>query len=99
MHKLLAITRTFISKYWVIFFIFFCAAAFELSSLQSREKLLLLSQQLADLQGKAFEAKALNKKLNAIILSQEDPNWIDLTLRRKLSMAAENENKVFFQPP
>lgn len=99
MHKLVAITKIFISRCWVIFFILLCAAAYEQSSVQSRDQLLLLSQQLINLQETTQDAKRQNHRLNAIVLSQTDPRWIDLILRQKLGMSAESEKKVFFKNP
>lgn len=99
MNKLLTITKCFISTYWIYFFLFLCAIAYEQSSLQNRHQFLFLSHQLKNVQESTKQAKENNKQLHAIVLSQKDPRWIDLTLRQKLGMSAENEKTFFFQDP
>jgi len=55
-----------------------------------------LREQYIDLQKEKNTALALQKNLKVQINSQSDPDWIELTLIKKLGVVPEDQVKVFF---
>jgi hypothetical protein len=55
-----------------------------------------LNAQLHELQTALTEASLRHENLLAQVQSQEDIQWIELTLMRELGMVPEGQRKVFF---
>lgn len=81
---------------WIIFFILFCAILYEphYAHLKRNEKILL--EKLSELNADKNAALALQRDLQYRINSQQDHEWIEMTLMRKLGLVPEGHVKVFF---
>lgn len=86
----------FLSSWWVILFILLCGMSYEYGLQTLQRDFVKLHEQYIDLQKEKNAALALQRNLKVQINSQSDPDWIELTLIKKLGVVPEDQVKVFF---
>ncbi len=62
----------------------------------SNERLMALSNQLDTLQGEKKKVLKQQVRLSKEVESQDDPDWIELTLMKELGLTPEGHTKVLF---
>ncbi|MDF2577592.1 MAG: hypothetical protein K0S74_1076 [Chlamydiales bacterium] len=87
----------FIKSWWMILFIISAFCLFESSMAEKRIEQTKLSQQLATLQQKLYDVKELQADYQAQIASQNDHEWIELTLLKELGLVPEGYTKIYFE--
>jgi hypothetical protein len=83
--------------WWVVIFIFASYYTFvQVRSDLHREKVLLLKkfEEIEQMTACAYEQQ---KELELSLFSQSDPEWIKLTLKRKLGVVPAGQTKVYFK--
>ncbi|MBA2728501.1 MAG: hypothetical protein H0U49_10070 [Parachlamydiaceae bacterium] len=88
--------ETFINSWWVILFALFCFMVYEQGLKTSNERLMALSNQLDTLQGEKKKVLKQQVRLSKEVESQDDPDWIELTLMKELGLTPEGHTKVLF---
>src|ERR1700722_2427122 len=90
------VKETFIGVWSVIFFVLFCFMLYEQGINTSNEKRVALSTHLARLQEEKEIALQEQTRLLMHVKSQNDSEWIELTLMKELGLCPEGQIKVMF---
>lgn len=83
-------------SWWVIFFALLCFICYEQGIKRQNVQFQALMKQLGELQNEKASAMSHYAELSAEILSQQDPDWIELILMKELGVIPEGQRKVFF---
>lgn len=86
------------NSWWVIAFVIASSIIFEQSLKEKTEVYNELTRQLAQLQKAKEKAVTEQQDLLSQISSQNDPDWIELTLIRVLGLVPEGQQKIYFYP-
>lgn len=86
----------FVRSSWVVFFILICIMVYEKHHATYQKQLKQLQGQLFFFENKKKNITTLNENLKRQIKSQNSPNWIELTLKKKLGLVPEGHIKVIF---
>lgn len=94
--KKISFKNQFLDSWWVLFFALLCFICYEQGIKMWSNQFNIFNAQLQELQ--AAKAKALreHEMLLALVHSQEDNDWIELTLMKELGMVPEGHRKVLF---
>src|SRR5262245_42655366 len=84
-------------SWWVALLALFCLTLYEQGLRKKDKDYLLLSKQLSYLQSEKAEALKKRMDLQNQISSQQDPDWIELTLMKRFGMVPDGYQKVFFE--
>lgn len=87
----------FIKNWWVIAFILIVFVVYFQASQKKKHQLLELRKVAFVLQEEKKQIIKENDELNLRIMSQRDPNWIELMLIEKLGVVPEGQIKVIFK--
>lgn len=84
-------------SWWVILFLLICALVYEPHFLHLKESEALLQKKLLELKSDKEIALQLQEELQLKINSQDDHDWIEMTLMRKLGLVPEGQVKILFK--
>ena len=87
----------FINNWWVIAFILLVFVVYFQASQKKKKQLLELRKVAFVLQEEKKQIIKENEELTLRIMSQNDPNWIELMLIEKLGVVPEGQIKVVFK--
>lgn len=90
------IKKQLLNSWWVFFFALLCFICYEQGIKRQNIQFQALKKQLSELQHEKETALSLHTELSAQILSQQDRDWIELTLMKELGVIPEGQKKVFF---
>lgn len=98
-HSLLAslLEEVFIRSWWVVFFILFCCIGYEQGLKKLHVDYRKLNHQYKELTEEYQKVFEQHKYLEAELFSFNDPDWIELVLRKELGLVPENQTKVYFK--
>ena len=88
----------FFHSWWVILFILFCFAGYEKGVQTINESHKVFFNQLTILQAEKKMALKEHAQLSMEVASQNDSDWIELTLKKELGLTPTGQTKVYFQP-
>lgn len=88
--------KQLLNSWWVFFFALLCFICYEQGIKRQNIQFQALMKQLRELQHEKEAATSLHTELSAQILSQQDLDWIELTLMKELGVVPEGQRKVFF---
>lgn len=92
------VIRSFIVDWWwVILFLFVSFFTYEQIKKDIHHEYLALNNRLSQLQVQKEKALETQAELKSYIHSQTDPEWIKLTLKKRLGVVPEGEVKVHFK--
>jgi len=83
-------------SWWVILFFLLCFFIFDQASSHQVKQKSLLTQKLITIQQEKEFALASQADLTLQIASQNDPEYIEMVLMRKLGLTLEGQTKVLF---
>lgn len=89
-------TEVILKSWWVILFFLFSYFAFDQAFKRKTIEEDALKKKLATLLEDELAAEQKQEDLKLEIASQNDPMWIELTLKRCLGLVPEGEIKVHF---
>lgn len=87
----------FINNWWVIAFILVVFVVYFQASQKKKNQLFELRKVAFILQEEKKQITKENEELNLRLMSQNDPNWIELMLIEKLGVVPEGQIKVIFK--
>jgi len=87
----------FINNWWVIAFLLAVFVVYFQASQKKKDQLLELRKVTLMLQKEKKQIIKENEELTLRIMSQNDPNWIELMLIEKLGVVPEGQIKVVFK--
>ncbi|MBA3603439.1 MAG: hypothetical protein H0W50_07315 [Parachlamydiaceae bacterium] len=88
--------KQLLDSWWVLFFALLCFICYEQGIKVWSYQFNSLNAQLHELQSAKTKALLQHDMLLAQVESQNDIDWIELTLMRELGMVPEGQKKVFF---
>ncbi len=88
--------KQLLDSWWVLFFALLCFICYEQGIKAWSYQFNALNAQLKDLQAAKAKASLEHDVLLAKVESQNDLDWIELTLMRELGLVPEGQRKVFF---
>lgn len=88
--------RYLFRSWWVIVFLLLCYAGFERASAQTQRQISKLKERVTNLGAEITRAKQLQVALETQLRSQDDPEWVDLVLRKRMGVVPDGSVKVFF---
>jgi hypothetical protein len=94
--QLTSIKRHLIDSWWVFFFALLCFFCYEQGVKVWNVQFKTLSKRLDDLRTDKEVALRLQDELSSQIESQNEVEWIELTLMNKLGLVPEGQKKVYF---
>ncbi len=86
-----------IHSWWVVLFVLFCAIIYERGIRSLNENRRQLLEKLEELQSEKSALLKLQEELQLQINSQNDPEWIELTLMKNLGLVPEGQYKIYIQ--
>jgi hypothetical protein len=86
-----------IHSWWVVLFVLFCAIIYERRVRTLNENRRQLIEKLDELQNEKSNLLKLQEELQLQINSQNDPEWIELTLMKNLGLVPEGQYKIYIQ--
>jgi hypothetical protein len=89
--------KEIIRSWWVVLFILFCAIWYERSIRPIIENKNELTQKLFELQKEKLSLQQLKEELELRINSQNDLEWIELTLMKNLGLVPEGQYKIYIE--
>ena len=84
-------------SWWTILFVLICLFTYDLSSRKKLQTQRSLQEKLATLEESVHHAKKEQLLMQQQIAAQDDPDWIELMLMRKLGLVPENQTKILFK--
>lgn len=85
-----------LKSWWVILFFLLCYFAYDQAMHHRTREKVRLEKKLYELKTQKEEALRLQEELKLQIASQEDDNFIELVLMRRLGLVPEGQTKVHF---
>ena len=89
--------KIFLEYWWVVLFVVGSYVLFTQSLIHKQVEIQKLQQRKTELLAKIEHANLERKNLQQQVNSQEDPHWIELTLKRCLGVVPDNQVKIFFK--
>jgi hypothetical protein len=84
-------------SWWVILFILICSIVYERAVRSINENKRELLKKLEELEEEKKNLLKWQEELQLQINSQNDPEWIELTLMKNLGLVPEGQYKIFIQ--
>ena len=91
-----SLKKQLLDSWWVLFFALLCFICYEQGIKAWSFQFNTLNAQLQELQTATAKASIEHEVLLAKVESQNDLDWIELTLMRELGLVPEGQKKVFF---
>ena len=83
-------------SWWSILFFLLCYFAYDQALAHRKREEVRLRKKLESLTLQKEIAKERQEELKLQIASQNDPEWIEMTLKKELGLVPEGEKKVHF---
>jgi hypothetical protein len=87
-----------LKSWWVILFFMICCFAYDQGSFHQRKQVLTLTSKLEKLEKQKEILDLQTKELRLQVASQNDPEYIEMVLMRRLGLILEGQKKVLFVP-
>lgn len=94
-----AIEEVTLRSWWVIVFLLVSYFVFERAVYWHHREYETFAVRLYSLESERARCLLRQEELRLQVFSQSDPDWIELTLIRRLGVVPEGETKVYFSNP
>lgn len=89
--------KIFLEYWWVVLFVVGSYVLFTQSLIRKQSEIYALQNRKSELIAKIQQANGERKNLQMQVNSQDDPYWIELTLKRCLGVVPKKQVKIFFK--